>query len=134
MPAQNGTQKRDDLSRYLIEYMERTGRTVRELSRAAVDPVSGVRPSHGWIQDIVNNEKDSPPDLRRLRGLAAAMGVPVDRLARLAAAQWLEVDAVIEVPADDGTTVAVTVDPDMSPEGRERFRRMATDLAKHIEP
>lgn len=128
---------RDDLTKFVRDHMERTGRSVRELSRTARDPESGVRPSHGWIQDIANGVMERAPDLRRLRALAAAMGVDVDHLARLAAAQWLGVTPirVVEAPVggDDEETVAVPVPGGMSAADRERLRQAAADLAKHFE-
>ena len=133
MPSGGPGGQRDDLTRYVADYMTRTGQSVRELARRARDPESGIRPSHGWLQDIVNGHMDRAPDLRRLRALAVAMGEPVETLARLSAAQWLNVD-VIQVEADEsGDWVGVPVKPGTPEEERERIRRMMADLVRHWE-
>ncbi|RCG21934.1 hypothetical protein DQ384_36350 [Sphaerisporangium album] len=80
----------------------------------------------------MSNAMERAPDLRRLRALAAAMGEPVENLARLAAAQWLGVE-VTEVPVDSDEWLAVRVPPGLDEQGRERLRRMAVDLARHME-
>jgi hypothetical protein len=60
-------------------------------------------------------------------------GVSVETLANLAAAQWLGVE-VARVQSEDGSTVTVTVPPGLSSAEKERFIRMAEDMARHFGP
>lgn len=121
---------RDHLTRYVKDYLARTGESVRALARRSRDPVSQIALKHGWLNEIVNNERELPPDLRRLRALAAGMGVPVETLAELAAAQWLGVQVTRADAEDYG--VFVTTDRPLSDEERERFIRIAKGIAKHM--
>ncbi len=122
---------RDDLTAYISAYLARTGQSVRELARRARDPISGISPSHGWLNDIVTGQMERAPDMRRLRALAAAINEPVETLARLAAAQWLGVRA-IEVPIEDDAWLAIPVPRDLAPQERERRRRMVEDIFRHM--
>lgn len=126
--------ERDHLTRYVKDYLARTGESARGLARRSRDPVTTISLRHGWINEIVNGERELPPDLPRLRALAAGMGVPVEVVAELAAAQWLGVDVAQVAPGGDGgeTRVTVTVPPGLTPEERARFVRVAEDLAKHF--
>lgn len=127
----SGGAREASLTAYVTAYLERTGESERSLARRARDPETGLGVSHGWLGDIVDESMDRAPDLRRLRALAAAMGVDVAILARLAARQWLGVE-VEEVQSPAGDTLTVTVPEGLSQEARKKFRRMVEDLAKHV--
>ncbi len=132
-PAGVGDVPRDDLTRHVKAYLARSGRSIRDLARAARDPLTGIRVSHGWINDIVGETLERAPDLRRLRALAAAMGEPVETLARLAAAQYLgvEVTEVTEVAAGTQTWIAVPVPPGLTEAERDELRaRWAEDAGR----
>jgi hypothetical protein len=134
MPSSGGTPGDADagrLSRFIRDYLAERDTSERALARRAVDPDTGLTLQHGWINQLAMGRVSRAPELWRLRALAVAMGVPAARLAELAAAQWLGVD-VAEVGTDDGGWVAVTVPPGLSPEERERFVRMAEDMARHL--
>lgn len=130
--AGGGTVPRDDLTQYVKAFLERTGWSVRELARQARDPISGVGVSHGWVNDIVTETMERAPDMRRLRALAAAMGQPVETLARLAAAQWLGVEA-LEIPVGEGEWVAVPLRPGTKPDEREQLRMQLTAEADRLQ-
>lgn len=134
MHASGGTRGAPDstaLTSYVKAYLEKTGESERGLARRARDPETGIGVSHGWIGDIVDGSMDRAPDLRRLRALAAGMGVDVGVLTRLAAAQWLGIP-VEEVQTPEGDVVIVTVPPGLSQEERKKFRRMVEEMAKHL--
>lgn len=126
-----GTAETDRLSRFLRDYLAEHDESERALSRRAVDPETGLTLQHGWINQLAMGRVSRAPELWRIRALAAAMGVPAARLAELAAAQWLGVD-VAQIGTGDGGWVAITVPPDLSAEERERFVRMAEDIARHL--
>lgn len=119
------------LSRFIRDYLIEHDESERKLAGRAIDPDTGLKLQHGWINALALGNVSRAPELWRLRALAAAMGMPAARLAELAAAQWLGVD-VAQVPAGDGGWVAVTVPAGLSPEERDRFVRMAEDMARHL--
>ncbi|WP_347601402.1 hypothetical protein [Acrocarpospora sp. B8E8] len=59
------------------------------------------------------------------------MGVSVRLLAELAASQWLGVETGSH-EIDDRTQVTVSVPGELSDEERERFVRIAEDMARHF--
>lgn len=134
MPPSGGTPgsaAEDRLSAFIRQYLDEHDESERALARRAMDPTTGLTLQHGWINQLVLGRVTRAPELWRLRALAVAMGVPAERLARFAAIQWLGVD-VAEVDGADGEKVAISVPPDLSPEDRERFIRMAEDIARHL--
>lgn len=134
-PEANGAESRgrDHLTRFVRDYLARTGDSVRALARRSRDPQSGITLKHGWLNEIVNNERELPPDLRRLRALAAGMSVPEARLAELAAAQWLGVDVTrVDVAAERVDGVFVTTPRPLSAEERERLTLIVQDIARHF--
>jgi len=118
------------LSRFVRDYLARTGVSERTLAEKSIDPVTTLRLKHGWMNLLVHARQDRAPELWRLRALAVGMGAPARRIVELAAAQWLGLD-VAEVDTPSGSVV-VTVPEDLSPEKRERFVRMAEDMARHL--
>ena len=134
MPSSGGTPgnaDRDHLSRFVRDYLADRDESERAMALRAVDPDTGFDLQHGWINQLVKGKVSRAPELWRLRALAAAMGVPEAMLAELAAGQWLGVD-VAQVRAGDGSWVAVTVPAGMTGEQRDRFVRMAEDMARHV--
>ncbi|MGW3346758.1 hypothetical protein ACWDA3_25895 [Nonomuraea rubra] len=135
MPTSGGTPGSTDdaasLSTFIRDYLAERDESERALARRAIDPETGFTLQHGWINQLVMGRVSRAPELWRLRALAVAMGVPAEMLAELAAAQWLGVD-VARVRTGGGDWVAVSVPPGLSPEERERFVRMAEDIARHI--
>jgi hypothetical protein len=133
MPRSGGTPHAEGtpLADYVTAYLIRTGESVRALAKRSRDPVSGIAVSHNWIQEIVNREREIPPDLRRLRGLAAGMGTDVDILARMAAQQWLGVE-VEDVTTESGDTMTVTVPPGLSKDQRSRLRQVVERMAQDL--
>ncbi|MGW6498515.1 hypothetical protein [Nonomuraea angiospora] len=121
----------DHLSKFVRDWLADHDESTRSLADKATDSKSGFTLQHGWIASLARARVPRAPELWRLRALSAGMGVPVRLLAELAAAQWLGLE-VTEAPVSDASTVAVTVPEGLSPAGRERFTRMAEDLARHL--
>lgn len=121
--------KRDDLTRYVNDYLARKKRSIRDLHKA-MQRASGPSPSNAWLQDIVNGTMNRAPDEYRLEVLAEAMGEPYEKLAALAAKQFLGVDRVVVVRVGDDGEVAVPEPKGIDEQGREEFRAAVAELAK----
>ncbi|MEU2077136.1 hypothetical protein [Streptomyces sp. NPDC013489] len=63
-------------------------------SAKAVDPISGVKVSRGWIHRLETGETITPPVVEELRALAAACEYPLETLQDAAGAQFHGVDAL----------------------------------------
>lgn len=105
--------------------------SLRDFAEKCHDHQSDRSLVHSWIDQLAHGRMARAPELWRLRALSAGMGVPAQRLAELAAVQWLGVE-VAEVAAGEGSWVAVTVPDGLTPEARARFIRMAEDMAHHM--
>jgi hypothetical protein len=119
------------LSVYVGQYLANTGDSERSLAARSKDPETGLPVLHGWINTLVNGQMSRAPEMWRLRALAAGMGVPPRVLARLAAAQWLEVE-VTEHALTDDASVIVSVPGDLTEEERRKLIRMAEGLAREF--
>lgn len=58
----------------------------------AVDPISGLRVTRGWIYRLERGETVTPPGFAELRALAEAAELPVQRLQDAAGSQFHGVD------------------------------------------
>ncbi|MFI6819215.1 4-oxalocrotonate tautomerase family protein [Nonomuraea sp. NPDC050328] len=134
MPPSGGTPgsaDRDDLSRYVRDYLAEHNESERALARRSRDPQTGLSLVHTWINSLVLGITPAP-SLWRLRALAAGMGVPTRLLAELAAAQWLGVEVMEAATSNDEDWVTVTVPKGLTPEEKERFVRMVEEMARHM--
>ena len=61
----------------------------------AVDPVSGVRVTRGWIYRLETGEPVTPPVFEELCALAAACELPVEALQDAAGSQFHGVDPLV---------------------------------------
>lgn len=127
----NAARPQDQLSTYVRDYMAAHDMSERQLALKAVDPVSGQRVLHTWLNSLLLGTMVRAPELWRLRALAVAMGVPEKRLAELAAAQWLGVQ-VAHVETSSGQQVTITVPKGLTGEARARFILMAEDIARRL--
>ncbi|MFB4285659.1 hypothetical protein ACBJ59_61105 [Nonomuraea sp. MTCD27] len=119
------------MSSFVRDYLHEHEESERALAVRAVDPETGFTLQHGWINQLTKGRVSRAPELWRLRALAAAMSVPVTMLAELAAAQWLGIQ-VAEIKAGEEDWIAVTIPKGLTPAQRERFVRMAEDIARHM--
>lgn len=119
------------LSGRVAEYLAATGDSERALAARCKDPDTGLKVLHGWINTLVNGDMSRAPEMWRLRALAAGMGVPARVLARLAAAQWLDVE-VTEHALSEESSVIVSVPGDLTEDERRKLVRMAEILAREF--
>ncbi len=132
MPASGGTHgTTEHLSTYLRQWMAERDESERGLARRARDPETGLALRHGWINQLVLGQVTRAPELWRLRALAVAIGVPVRKLAELAAAQYLGI-ATAEITVSEEETIVVSVPPGITQEDRERLVRIVEDVARHM--
>ncbi|PZG20576.1 hypothetical protein [Nonomuraea aridisoli] len=131
MPTSGGAPGNDRLSAFVRDYLQEHDESERGLAARAIDPETGLTLQHGWINQLKKGRVPRAPELWRLRALAVAMETPVAALAQMAAAQWLGVE-VADVQTGEEERVSVTVPKGMTPAERERFIRMAEDIARHL--
>lgn len=117
------------LSTYVREWMERTGTTNLALARRSVDPDTGEELLPQWIRHLAENRVPRSPELWRYRALAAGMGVDVEKIKRLAAAQWIGVE-LAEV--DQGEWITVPMPPELSEEDRQVVLETAITAARSL--
>ncbi|MGV9536600.1 hypothetical protein ACWEU6_36125 [Streptosporangium sandarakinum] len=109
--------------------MERTGTTNLALARRSVDPDTGEELLPQWIRHLAENRVPRSPELWRYRALAAGMGVDVEKIKRLAAAQWIGVE-LAEV--DQGEWITVPMPPELSEEDRQVVLETAITAARSL--
>ncbi|MEU7384738.1 helix-turn-helix transcriptional regulator [Streptomyces sp. NPDC042207] len=61
----------------------------------AVDPVTGVRVTRGWIYRLETGETITPPQVEELRALAQACELPLEALQDAAGSQFHGVDPLV---------------------------------------
>ncbi|WP_282790829.1 hypothetical protein [Streptomyces sp. CC224B] len=77
------------LSRLIQEALD-SGKTLRQLGKAAVDKTTGEKISWQYFQKLVKNPPASAPNPVQMRAIAAALGKTEERIKEAAAEQWLE--------------------------------------------
>lgn len=117
------------LSRYVKDYMDRTGVSNLSLARRSRDPETGEELLPQWIKHLVENRVPRSPEPWRYRALAAGMGVEVDLIRRLAAAQWIGVELI---DTDKGEWVTVEIPPGLSDSDRQIVIETARSLAHRL--
>jgi hypothetical protein len=118
-----------ELSDYVRDYMERTGIKNLSLARRSIDPVSGEELRPQWIKYLVEDRIPRSPEQWRYRALAAGMGVDVEVIRRLAAAQWIGVELV---DAGGGEWITVEMPPGLTEDDRRIVRETAISLARRL--
>lgn len=92
----------------------------------AVDPVSGVRVTRGWIYRLEKGEKVTPPVYEELCALAEAARLPIERVQDAAGAQFHGVDPL---RSGSGEAVAYVRKLDqVPPDQRDRLLRLIDTL------
>lgn len=128
MPSRGGARSggaRTPLSDYVREWWEKasaSGMSKSAFLSRCVDPQDPSTVLYPQWFDTLLSGRGPMPELWRLRALAAGMGVEVDLLKRLAAAQWLELE---EFRAPGGDVILIPVRPGLSEAARRRVRRVA---------
>ncbi|AYA18624.1 transcriptional regulator [Streptomyces alfalfae] len=83
--------ERADLSDLVRDRMAELGKGVRTIADATVDPENpdaGPQYKRGTLDNLINNRGVKPPTEAQLRGLQAALDVPLVALQRAASAQF----------------------------------------------
>lgn len=117
------------LSEFVREYMQRTGVTNLSLARRSVDHETGQELLPQWVRHLIENRIPRSPELWRYRALATGMGIDVEVIQRLAAAQWIGVELVEEAP---GEWVTVEVPVTLTAAERRIVRETAANLARQM--
>jgi hypothetical protein len=77
----------------LIQDALDNGRSLRDLGKAATDPVTGESISWQYFQKLIKNPPASAPNVVTVRAIAAALGKSERRVKEAAADQWLDYQA-----------------------------------------
>ncbi|MER5600522.1 helix-turn-helix transcriptional regulator [Streptomyces sp. NPDC002265] len=102
------------------------GESLDAFASRAIDPVSEVRVTRGWIYRLERGEKITPPVYEELAALASAARLPIERLQDAAGQQFHGVD-----PLRSGTgeaTAYVRKLDALPPEQRERLLSLIDSL------
>ncbi|HEV2342990.1 MAG TPA: hypothetical protein VGS97_02750 [Actinocrinis sp.] len=110
MPASTSTLR--DMIREALD----NGATYRELEARAIDPVTGKTASRSVFIDTISGKLDRMPYEYHLRGVAAALRVPYERVRRAAINQWLPAE---EDPVD--AVINEWIPPEVDPAEAERL-------------
>lgn len=117
------------LGSYVRAYMERVRISPFTLARRCVDPETGQELLPQWIKHLTEDRVPRSPETWRYRALAAGMGVDVETIKRLAAAQWIGVELV---EGDEGEWITVERPPGLSDSDLEIVKENARDLARRL--
>ncbi|MGW4426083.1 helix-turn-helix domain-containing protein [Streptosporangium sp. NPDC004631] len=131
MPPQQDDQGRDSrtpLSDYVRAAYERSGLSKNAFAQMCVDPQDPTRSIYNQWLDQLMTARGPLPEPWRLRALAAGIGVDVEDLKRLAAAQWLDYKVEEAYAGDD--VIMIPVKGPISEATRLRIRRMVELLVE----
>lgn len=84
--------------RDLVNAALASGKTYDQLMKRAVDPVTGEKPSRGYLNRIAKGTVKQAPLPHDLRAIAAALDKPYETVRRAAITQWLPADDEIRDP------------------------------------
>ncbi|KUN34804.1 hypothetical protein AQJ30_27410 [Streptomyces longwoodensis] len=88
----SGPEQRTQLADLIRTRRAELGESLDTFSARAVDPVSGVRVTRGWIYRLERGDKITPPVYEELAALQAATRLPIERIQDAAGAQFHGVD------------------------------------------
>lgn len=91
----------------LIQEALYKGDSYQRLADRAIDPESGETASKPYLQRIVKNPPANPPTPKVLGAIAAALGLPVQRVKDAAARQWLQYEATELAGYDEEVRIIV---------------------------
>lgn len=95
-------------------------------AKKALDPVSGLRVTRGWIYRLETGETVTPPAIRELRALAEACELPLEQLQDAAGQQFHGVDP-LEGASAEATAYVRKLDQ-LPADQRERLLRLIDTL------
>lgn len=104
MPEQSAT------LRDMIQAALDNGVTYRQLETRAVDPETGQTASRAVFFDTVSGKLDRMPREHHLRAVAAALGVPYERVRHAAIEQWIPAEGRARTSRDDRAEMVADVE------------------------
>lgn len=120
------TPERTQLSDLIRRRRAELNEGLDKFAARAVDPVSGVRVTRGWIYRLETGERVTPPVYEELCALAAAARLPIEALQDAAGAQFHGVDPL---RSGSGEAVAYVRKLDQIPaDQRERLLQLIDTL------
>ncbi|MEU5664721.1 hypothetical protein [Streptomyces longwoodensis] len=122
----SGPEQRTQLADLIRTRRAELGESLDVFSARAVDPVSGVRVTRGWIYRLERGERITPPVYEELAALQAAARLPIERLQDAAGQQFHGVDPV---RSGTGESVAYVRKLDsLPPDQRDRLLSLIDSL------
>jgi len=131
MPAHSagGDANRAQLTECVRDYLQRTGISAGVLARRCIDPETGQELLAQWVRHLSEGRVRPAPEVWRLRALAQGMQVDLEKLQRLAAAQWLGIELV---KVGDGEWLTIEVPPGLTEAKRRIVIETAARLAREL--
>lgn len=74
----------------LIQEVLDTGKSLRDLGKAAIDPTTGTKISWQYFQKLVKNPPAAAPNPIQIGAISAALGKSQERIKAAVAEQWLD--------------------------------------------
>ncbi|MEW2424873.1 helix-turn-helix transcriptional regulator [Streptomyces nigra] len=99
---------------------------LKAFAERAVDPLSGVQVTRGWVYRLEQGEPVTPPVYEELRALAAACDLPVETLQDAAGSQFHGVDPLVSGSSEAKAYVHKL--DQLPAEQRERLLRLIDTL------
>lgn len=91
----------------LIKDANDRGLSYAKMSTQAVDPETGTRLSKPYLQRLVGNPPDKPPNREQRIALSNALGVSLRRVKAAIAEQWVEYEATELAGYNDDVRIIV---------------------------
>ncbi|WP_051966899.1 helix-turn-helix domain-containing protein [Kitasatospora mediocidica] len=86
----NGTASSDALTQMVRAALEQQGLSYQAAADRAIDPEGGEAISASTVHKLATGKMTRAPEARVLRALAAGFGLPLPKVQRAAAEQWLQ--------------------------------------------
>ncbi|WP_017621974.1 hypothetical protein [Nocardiopsis chromatogenes] len=128
------TKPTSPLSDFVRRTLDHNRISYRRLAECAVDPETGERLDHRWLNGLVNGRYTTAPTPARLRALAAGLRVPPVVVKRLAAQQFLDLEAEDGEDVGDDAYLIYLQAKRLPPEDRAVVRDLVRRLADCATP
>lgn len=128
------TKPTSPLSDFVRRTLDHNRISYRRLAECAVDPETGERLDHRWLNGLVNGRYTTAPTPARLRALAAGLRVPPVVVKRLAAQQFLDLEAEGGEDVGDDAYLIYLQAKRLPPEDRAVVRDLVRRLADCATP
>ncbi|MDA2815106.1 hypothetical protein O4J56_30975 [Nocardiopsis sp. RSe5-2] len=128
------TKPTSPLSDFIRRTLDHHRMSYRQLAEAAVDPETGERLDHRWLNGLVKGRYTTAPAPARLRALAAGLRVPPVVVKRLAAQQFLDLETDGGEDVGDDAYLIYLQAKRLLPEDRAVVRDLVRRLADCAAP